>query len=121
MPAKFYYLQNSAHLMVTLAIRHGDLKPSEYCDNCGKLATDRQLDAHHEDYSKPLDVTWLCRSCHSYHHNPYNPRQSRKLNTVISWFDNHPEMIKCSSRELAKIIGVSHVTINKAQRMLRNA
>ena len=29
------------------------------CKECGKPAQ-----MHHEDYSKPLEVTWLCRRCH---------------------------------------------------------
>lgn len=30
------------------------------CEVCGSAT----VDAHHEDYSKPLDVRWLCRSHH---------------------------------------------------------
>ncbi len=33
--------------------------PSE-CAFCGEHATQM----HHEDYSKPLEVTWLCKQCH---------------------------------------------------------
>jgi len=35
------------------------------CEQCGEPKTD----AHHDDYSKPLDVRWLCRSCHRIFHS----------------------------------------------------
>jgi hypothetical protein len=38
----------------------------EPCQHCG--ATEN-LEAHHEDYSKPLEVTWLCKSCHIKRHH----------------------------------------------------
>lgn len=34
-------------------------------DRCSKCHTVKKLDGHHEDYSKPLDVLWLCRQCHA--------------------------------------------------------
>jgi hypothetical protein len=37
------------------------VKPAN-CQGCG-LETER-LDKHHFDYDKPLQVTWLCDSCH---------------------------------------------------------
>jgi hypothetical protein len=48
---------------VKIAIRNGTLirKP---CEVCGKI----KVDAHHDDYSKPLEVRWLCRSHHKDHH-----------------------------------------------------
>jgi hypothetical protein len=44
------------------AVRDGRLlrKP---CEVCGARA-----EAHHEDYSKPLDVRWLCLAHHREHH-----------------------------------------------------
>ena len=55
---------NGAHQMVRFAIREGRLKPKP-CERCGNP----NVVAHHEDYNKPLDVTWLCRSCHKNRHN----------------------------------------------------
>lgn len=41
------------------------------CEGCGVLS----VEAHHHDYSKPLDVHWLCRPCHMRAHG----KQSRQL------------------------------------------
>ncbi len=44
------------------ATRQGKMKRAKdvQCEKCGKMADHR----HHEDYSKPLDVVYLCRKCH---------------------------------------------------------
>lgn len=53
---KAYRAQNA----VNNAIRDGKLKrkPCEIC------AATQGVHAHHKDYAKPLDVTWLCARCH---------------------------------------------------------
>lgn len=54
-----------AHRMVELALLSGSIKKPVKCSVCKKR---RRLDGHHEDYSKPLDVTWLCREHHIARH-----------------------------------------------------
>lgn len=44
-------------------IRTGELVPQS-CAVCGTEKTE----AHHDDYTRPLIVRWLCRSCHRRHH-----------------------------------------------------
>jgi len=39
--------------------RRGKLIPQP-CELCGTLKAEK----HHDDYSRPLDVRWLCRACH---------------------------------------------------------
>lgn len=56
--------RDKARQAVAYAVRTGVLHKLP-CAFCG--ATER-LEAHHHDYSKPLDVTWLCSACHSRYH-----------------------------------------------------
>lgn len=53
--------KQSAHKEVAKAIRHGILLPPNrfVCVDCGKQAEVYD----HRDYSKPLDVSPVCRSC----------------------------------------------------------
>jgi len=48
-----------AHRKVRQAIERGEME-RQPCEVCG----DEPTDAHHEDYSKPLEVRWLCRKHH---------------------------------------------------------
>lgn len=52
-----------AHYAVTNAVRDGRLTKSP-CVICGNT----KVVGHHEDYSKPLDVIWLCYAHHSQYH-----------------------------------------------------
>ncbi len=48
-----------AYNMVAYALRTGTLKKKP-CLYCGS----EKVQAHHHDYLKPLDVVWVCFSCH---------------------------------------------------------
>ena len=48
------------------AVAYGHLLRQPCC-RCG---TTKSIEAHHIDYSKPLDVIWYCRSCHQKAHRP---------------------------------------------------
>lgn len=53
----------ASYRAVAKAKRCGELVPATACEECG--STQHRIDAHHDDYSKPLEVRWLCRPCHS--------------------------------------------------------
>ena len=70
-----------ARSKVTAALRCGRLKKAA-CQLCGNQNL-KQIDAHHVDYGKPLDVVWLCRrgtegNCHNRAHS-----ENLKLNPLI--------------------------------------
>lgn len=56
-------LKRAAHTATRNAIRDGKLIPQP-CEKC----SDPKAEAHHDDYSKPLDVRWLCKRHHDEHH-----------------------------------------------------
>lgn len=61
-----YYRNNlikaKARGLIGKAVLRGKIIKLNYCAAC--LKEKDILHGHHEDYSKPLEVIWLCPSCH---------------------------------------------------------
>jgi hypothetical protein len=55
--------KKKSHCRVKRAVYAGKIQ-KQPCLICGS----ENVQAHHEDYSKPLDVIWLCSSCHAKRH-----------------------------------------------------
>jgi hypothetical protein len=54
-------LKQRSRYLATRAKQNGELVAPKACENCSRAA---KLEMHHPDYSKPLDVIWLCKPCH---------------------------------------------------------
>lgn len=54
--------RQSARMAVAVAVRSGALVRPAACSACPRVGV--RIFAHHHDYAKPLDVAWLCGSCH---------------------------------------------------------
>lgn len=57
-------LKESAHKKISSLRASGGIQKKP-CEICG---FQRYTVAHHEDYSKPLDIMWLCAVCHKLRH-----------------------------------------------------
>lgn len=55
-------IKNRARNRVYRAIKAGTLVRPDACEECGRSC---RPEAAHKDYSRPLDVMWLCRKCHA--------------------------------------------------------
>ena len=58
-----------AQNIIEKAILRGKVVPAEQCEACGVANQPfadgrRSIQAHHDDYNKPLSVRWLCQPCH---------------------------------------------------------
>ena len=68
---KLYPGRDAAHRAVSYAVRTGRLTPLP-CLVCGGRAV-----AHHPDYSRPLDVVWLCQAHHKQAHEIANKENDK--------------------------------------------
>jgi transcription elongation factor Elf1 len=64
------------------------------CQVCGELKTE----AHHPDYTKPLDVVWLCKDHHMQEHYPWAEKREcvieQQKYTEAQIIDNVSAVIK---------------------------
>lgn len=64
----------AAREAVAAEVQAGRLK-REPCERCGEVKTQ----AHHDDYSKPLQVRWLCQEHHTDVHREIGAPMGRQL------------------------------------------
>ena len=57
-----YPLATFVYVRVARAIRTGEITRPAHCEQC--LMPHKYIYAHHENYSKPLEIVWLCSPCH---------------------------------------------------------
>jgi hypothetical protein len=65
--------EDKAHNKVEKAVLRGSLTRPTKCESCGEMPPPFKdgrpaIQAHHHDYSKPLEVHWLCQRCHHLEH-----------------------------------------------------
>ena len=60
-------LKHKARVAAYKAIRIGKVT-RQPCESCGS----ESAQMHHDDYSRPLDIKWLCRRCHERQHGSAN-------------------------------------------------
>lgn len=68
--AKKKYRQQ-ARMVAARARRSGRLVPTP-CVECGA----HEVHGHHGDYTRPLDVVWLCSGCHGKEHGKLNDQSN---------------------------------------------
>lgn len=72
---------DSAQNKAEKAIKRGSLVPLA-CETCGVTGTFKngrnKIQGHHDDYAKPLEVRWLCQSCHYNWHRVNGPGKNAK-------------------------------------------
>lgn len=65
-----YPMKYAAHIITRNYIRDGKLFPKSICECCGST---EKIEGHHDDYTKPLDIKWLCEKCHKKWHKENKP------------------------------------------------
>lgn len=78
-----------AHDLVEKAIKKGALINPNICEDCkeNNIFKDGRsgIQAHHDDYDKPLSVRWLCQKCHHEWH-----KNNKALNETDKEKSNEP-------------------------------
>ncbi len=58
----------NARSYLNVYVSRGIIHRGTICEACGKDSATVEIQAHHADYDKPLDVNWLCVGCHVMFH-----------------------------------------------------
>ncbi len=103
------------------AIRNGQLVKSDSCEMCQNKSYD--IESHHVDYGRPLNVIWLCRKCHGRAHrknSPLNPNNNSQ--TPMPFLHDMHEKIQISfSIPVKEFVNLLQISKTKGKSMAKLA
>lgn len=116
--------------IVREACRTGQLVRPDRCSSCGKMdegaAFGRtMIQGHHNDYSRPLDVEWLCPACHRlvtpmpWGGGGTSPGETNGQAKLTEDAVRHIRSSTAPGPELARKFGVNRKTIQRVRSGLR--
>lgn len=65
-----YPMKYAAHVITGNAVRDKKIEKQTQCSECKST---KKIEAHHDDYTKPLEIRWLCNACHRAWHKVNEP------------------------------------------------
>lgn len=60
----------ASHIISQKAVTNGLLVKASNCSACD---SPEKIEGHHDDYTKPMEVRWLCEGCHKEWHRNNRP------------------------------------------------
>lgn len=92
-PSAEQRLKANARSYAKTYLKRGHLH-KEPCEVCG----DENVEMHHDDYSKPLQVRWLCRRCHLDHHHGADGGAVADAAAALTTFHVKPRAVMALAR-----------------------
>lgn len=87
--------RHAARILVRNAVKAGTLKKPRTCQARGCYEV--KIAAHHHDYSKPLDIVWLCGAHHEHCHHKGPVRLNRSAPTPFATAPNSADPMQTSA------------------------
>jgi len=90
----------AATRLLNHAVRYGYIERGP-CEECGSI---KNIEGHHENYDKALEVVWLCRMHHT--------RRHRRKGKNGSFTEDARIKLDLTQNKLAEILGTSQTIIS---------
>lgn len=108
-----------ARRILRTALQKGEVSRPTSCDECGEAPPPMKdgrssIQAHHHDYSKPLDVKWLCVPCHR-SETPLPVGETNGQSKLTAAAVQNILTSPASSRNLSALYGVHVTTIRRVR------
>ncbi len=82
-------VKHKARQAVRGAVKRGEIIKERHCALCN---SGQDIESHHRDYSKKLEVIWLCRNCHAIHHAAEAVKQANLKDKPMSKSSNDEDI-----------------------------